>query len=178
MITNKKMKRLILFIIILVTTTNLFAQTTARTSTTKIMTLCGVAFGQENSKFVEQLKNSEKYTNLQTLLSDNGRIDDVHITTTYYDRMLDTDIVYCAALCLKARFNGYMGRPYMLLKSILSSKFGNYETSCTYEGKDCLCWNLPYGQITMWVESGTELIVFFMDYAALKKAHKVLDDAF
>ncbi len=150
------------------------AQSRARTAPSKAMSICGVAMGQPRSVFHSQLDASKSYAQLKAAF---GAAAEVHISTNYFGGRGDDDIVWDVAICVSYKYNGFLGTPYNLFKTILTAKYGAFSSGKDYEGNNCLYWITPQGQITLWANSGIGLVAYFVDNAALKKDKSELYNA-
>lgn len=168
--TTTKMKKLIAIVFFVTLTIGLAlnssAQTKTRPASSRAMSICGVAMGQSRSEFQAQLEASKSYEHLKAAF---GTAAEVHVSTNYFSGRADDDIVWDAAICVSYKYNGFLGRPYNLFKTILTAKYGAFSSGKDYEGNNCLYWVTPQGQITLWANSSTGLVVYFVDNAALKK---------
>ena len=142
--------------------------------TTKTISICDIPLGISKTQFYEQLsKESNIYNNLKNILD----VERAKIECNSFD-IKNTDIVYSVGLWIEVEYEFQLREKFITIQSILSAKYGKSEQSFMPDGKSCICYNLSYGQITMWRESATRFAIFFVDYGSLRKAKKELYNAF
>lgn len=166
-----KSKMIVLSVILLVCGISVQAQTRVA-QPQKVMSLFGIQFGCTKAEFNNQLNANEDYKNFAKLLSED--VIEVDISTMYYERNTDEDIIYQATVMVSVEYDFQLGGAYNKLQSILCAKYGNFENGYNKDRTPCLCWSLPYGQIVMWLYKTTEVHIQYTDYNVLKKQYAKL----
>lgn len=150
----------------------LFAQ--SKTSQQKRLSLFGVQLGCTKAEFYSQLHTKDEYNNFAEFLGEN--VVKAYISPNYYAIEKDEDIIYQPTVMVSVKYDFHLDEIYNLFRSLLSAKYGSFESGYMDNRTPCLLWDLSYGQIMMWRHSSTEIAIQYTDYTALKTKNAVLYD--